>query len=240
MVSLKTAIIIAGGKGTRFEERVEDLPKPLIPISGKPILERVISWLRKNGVENIIIGVAYKKEKIKEYFGDGSRFGVRIQYTEHDENGGTEDAFKTAIEKSNIQDENFYAMNGDQITDLQLEGLTHAHLRNDVIVTIVTLKLRTKFGIIEVNRYNKITEFQEKYDIPNVLMNSGIYVFNRRIKEYLEGGDIEENAFRKLVNEGKIQSFYYDGIWLTINDKKELKKAEEFLQNGQFYNKNSI
>src|SRR3972149_11333919 len=141
-MKLRTAVIIAGGRGARLGERTEDLPKPLIPIREKPLLEWVIEWLKKNGVERVIIGVAYKKEMIKNYFGDGSDFGLKITYTEHDENGGTEDAFKAAIEQSGIEDENFYAMNGDQITDLHLEGLTNFHLQNNAIVTMVTVNLR--------------------------------------------------------------------------------------------------
>ena len=105
---LKTAVIIAGGRGKRFEERTEDLPKPLIPVNDKPILERIIEWLAKSGVERVVIGTAYKKEMIKSYFGDGSDFGVKISYTEHDENGGTEDAFKALLEQANIEDENLF------------------------------------------------------------------------------------------------------------------------------------
>jgi len=229
-MSLDTAVIIAGGKGTRLEEKTQDLPKPLIPIGGVPFLERIILWLKENGVKNVIIGVAYKKDMIKEYFGDGSKFGINIRYTEHDENGGTEDAFKAAIEQSGIEDENFYAMNGDQITDLQLKGLTNVHIKNGAIATLVTIKLRTNFGIIDVDMQNRITNIHEKWSVPNVLMNSGIYVFNQKIKNYLQGGNIEENAFRKLAKEGKLYSFYYDGEWFSVNDKKELKRAEEFLK----------
>src|SRR3989304_4617924 len=142
---LRTAVIIAGGKGTRLEEHTEDLPKPLIPVRSKPILERIIEWLEKNGVENVIIGVAYKKEMIKNYFGDGSDFGVKIRYTEHDENGGTEDAFKAAIEQSEIQDENFYAMNGDQMTDLNLDDFANFHLNRGALATLMTVNLKTNF-----------------------------------------------------------------------------------------------
>src|SRR3989344_1914402 len=217
---LKTAIIIAGGKGTRLQEHSKDLPKPLILIGGRPLLERIILLLKKNGVERIILGVAYKKEMIKNYFKDGEELGEKITYTEHDENGGTEDAFKTAIKKSNIKDENFYALNGDQLTDLQLESLTNFHIRNDSIVTISSVKLRTNFGLLEINEKNQIIDFKEKGKIPDKIINSGIYVFNRRIKNFLKGGNIEENAFRKLIKTGKIHSFYHDGIWLTVNDKK--------------------
>jgi mannose-1-phosphate guanylyltransferase len=227
---LKTAVVIAGGKGTRLEEKSLEIPKPLIPVYGVPLLERILKWLKKNGIEKVVIGVAYKKEMVKNYFGDGSKLGLKIIYTEHDENGGTEDAFKAAIEKSGITDENFYAMNGDQITDLHLEGLTNYHLQRGSIATIVSIKLRTNYGIIKVDNNGKIMEFQEKHEVPGVLMNSGIYILNHKIKDYLSGGNIEENAFRKLIKDNLISSFYYDGMWFTVNDKKQLKQAEEIFK----------
>lgn len=232
-MKLKTALILAGGKGTRLSEHTEDLPKPLIPVGGVPLLERIILWLKKNGVENIILGVAYKKEMIINYFNSGTDFGVKIDYVEHDMNGGTEDAFKADIEQALkrdlIKEENFYAMNGDQITDLDLEDLSKAHIKNKAIVTVTTVNLKTNFGVVEKNKKNQITEFQEKGELKDKIINSGIYVFNKKIKDYLEGGSIEEKAFRKLIKEKKIYSFYHPGIWLTMNDKKEMKKIEEFL-----------
>ena len=227
---LKTAVIIAGGRGKRFEERTEDLPKPLIPVNDKPILERIIEWLAKSGVENVFIGTAYKKEMIKSYFGDGSEFGLNIKYTEHDENGGTEDAFKALLEQSDIEDENFYAMNGDQITNLSLDDFEKAHKNGNALATIATINLRTNFGVIHVDDTGKIIQFKEKGEVPDKKMNSGIYIFNKKIKDILSGGNIEENAFRKLINEGNINSFHHGGIWLTVNDKKELINAEETLK----------
>jgi len=239
-MTLKTAIIIAGGKGTRLKEKTRDLPKPLIPINGKPLLERIIFWLKENGVEKIILGVAYKKEKIKEYFGDGSNFGVNIQYTEHDENGGTGDAFRTAVEQSNISDENFYAMNSDQLTDLKLDPFSEAHIKNNAIATLATINLRSNFGIVKTDKENNIIEFQEKPEIPGVLMNSGIYVFNKKIKEYLLGGNIEENTFKTLAKEGEIKSFHHTGSWTTVNNEKELKKAEQYLKKLNSLSKEEI
>ena len=227
---LKTAVIIAGGRGKRFEERTEDLPKPLIPVNERPILERIIEWLVKSGVERVIIGTAYKKEMIKNYFGDGNDFGIKIHYTEHDENGGTEDAFKAAIEQSGIEDENFYAMNGDQITDLSLEDFGNIHIKNGAVVTLATVNLRTNFGIINIDENGKITEFKEKGEVRDKKMNSGFYVFNKKIRDFLKEGNIEENTFKKLIKEKKMHSFHHEGIWLTVNDKKELKNAEETLK----------
>jgi len=228
-MKLKTAVIIAGGRGSRLEEHTEDLPKPLVPVAGKPILERILEWLKQNGVENVVIGVAYKKEMVMSYFGDGEEFGLNIKYVEHDMDGGTEDAFKTDIEKAGIDDENFYAMNGDQVTDLNLEKVTDFHLTTGAVTTLVTVNLKTNFGLVVSGEDGRVTGFQEKGDVPDKRINSGIYIFNKKMKGYLSGGNIEENAFKKLHEEGKLYSFYHDGIWFTVNDKKELKKAEEFL-----------
>ncbi|MCR4284920.1 MAG: nucleotidyltransferase family protein [archaeon] len=231
---LKTAVIIAGGKGSRLEEHTEDLPKPLVPVGGKPILERILEWLKKNGVENVVIGVAYKKEMVMSYFGDGSEFGLNIKYIEHDMNGGTEDAFKTDIEKAGIEEEDFFAMNGDQVTNLDLGAAADSHLASGAVATLVTVSLKTNFGVVDINEKNQIVHFQEKGEVKDKRMNSGIYVFNKKIKDYLSGGNIEENTFRKLCEERALNSFYHDGIWFTVNDKKELKKAEEFLnENGE-------
>jgi mannose-1-phosphate guanylyltransferase len=226
---LKTAVIIAGGKGTRLEEIGKENPKALVPVAGVPILERIILWLKKNGVENVIIGVAYKKEMIKDFFGNGKKWGLNISYTEHDENGGTEDAFKTAIVQSGLSDKDFYAMNGDQITDLHLEGLTNKHMESGSIATMVTVNMRTNFGVVQIDDKNIIIHLKEKGEIRGLLINSGIYVFNEKIKNYLKEGNIEENTFKKLIEEKKINSFYYDGMWSSFNDKKELVRAETIL-----------
>ncbi len=230
---IETAVIIAGGKGSRLEEHTEDLPKPLVKVFGKPILERVLEWLRKNGVKKVVIGVAYKKELVKKYFGDGSKWGLKLIYVDHDENGGTEDAFKMDIEKSQIEDENFYAMNCDQITDLNLGALSKFHINNQAIATLVTVNLRTNFGLIKSDSENQIVEFQEKGEIPERKINSGIYLFNKSIKKYLGEGNIEENTFRKLSEERKAFSFHHDGVWLTVNNKKELKEVEKFLEENR-------
>jgi UDP-N-acetylglucosamine 2-epimerase (non-hydrolysing) len=236
-MSLKTAIIIAGGKGTRLKQYTQTLPKPLIPINGIPLIERIIQWLKSNGVENLIVGVAYKKEMVKTFLGDGSKYGLKITYTEHDENGGTGDAFKAAIEQSGIQDDNFYAMNGDQLTDLNLSIASKAHIKSKAFATLITVNLRTNFGIIKTSSNDNILEFQEKPEIENILMNSGIYIFNKAIKKYITGGSIERDTFKKLAKKRKIKSFHHQGLWSTVNDEKQLKKMKTYIEKtGLDYN----
>jgi len=106
----------------------------MIEICGKPLLQRVIEWLRDNRIEQIVLGVAYMNEKIIDYFGDGSSFNVNIKYSIHSVEGGTGEGFRLAIDR-HIDQKDFFAINGDQITDLNLSDLAHFHEKHNPVAT---------------------------------------------------------------------------------------------------------
>lgn len=235
-MKIETAIIIAGGKGTRMRSLGEDVPnnvlnvhKSMIDILGKPLLERNIEWLKKNGIKNIIIGVAEKKEGIIDYFDDGKKFGVKIIYTEHDPDGGTADAFLTDIEKSGIDDKYFYALNSDQITDFNLNKLSEKHFSTNPIplATIMLVYPTSPFGLVRITDDGRVVEFKEKPKLP-VVSNGGIYLFDIDIKEFLSG-DVERNTFVKLAQMGRLHSVIHDGFWETINTYKDFIRVKEKL-----------
>lgn len=235
-MKIKTAVIIAGGKGTRMKSLDEDVPnnflnihKAMIDVLGKPLLERNVDWLKRHGVENIIIGVAHKKEGIIDYFGDGKRFGVNITYTEHDPDGGTGDAFLTDIEKSGITDKYFYALNSDQITDFDLNKLSEKHFSTipSPLATIMLVYPTSPFGLVEITNDGKVVEFKEKPKLP-VISNGGIYLFDIDIKGFLSG-DVERNTFVELARMGRLQSVIHDGFWETINTYKDFIRVKESL-----------
>lgn len=236
-MKIKTAIIIAGGKGTRMRSLDDDMPnnvlnvhKSMIDVLGKPLLERNIEWLKKHGVENIIIGVAHKKESIIDYFGDGKKFGVNIIYTEHDPDGGTGDAFLTAIEKSGINDKYFFALNSDQLTDFNLNKLSERHLSTspEPLATILLVYPTSPFGLVKTTDDGKVLEFKEKPKLP-IIINGGIYLFDIGIKEFLSG-DVERNTFVKLAQIERLQSVLHDGFWETINTYKDFIRVKEKLR----------
>jgi len=235
MDEVNTAIILAGGKGERLRSIGANMdsmpPKPMTKIAGKPILEHAIQWLKRNNVKNIIIGVAYKKEQIIDYFGSGEKFGVNIKYSEHDVEDGTGDAFRKAIENTNLTDSHFYAMNGDQFTDFSLETMLKAHTdEGGSLATILLIRPFSPYGMVEFDESMKIKSFREKPRL-STWTNSGIYLFDIRIKPYLEG-DVEKVAFERLSKEKKLMSVAYDGFWDTITTQKDIKRISELVEKG--------
>lgn len=237
-MKIERAIILAGGRGERLrslDARNQELniPKSMVKILGKPMLEYNIDWLKKHGVKNIIIGVAYKKEKIIEYFGDGKKNGVNISYSHHSTEDGTGDAFRKAIENTGLKDEYFYAMNGDQFAVFPLEELFKHHVSKkhnpSPIATILLVNPTCPFGMVESDKNGWVTSFKEKPKL-NKYTNGGIYVFSREIREYLEG-DVEKTTFVKLSKMRRLQSLAFIGFWDTINTFKDLMRVEEALKN---------
>ena|SRR5437879_3716074 len=233
---VKTAVILAGGSGLRLQPLTSDRPKPMIQVLGRPILEWTLRWLKNNGITNIVLGVAYKKEAIINYFGDGSKFGLSIKYSEHSVEGETGEGFRLAISR-HVKDDNFVAMNGDELSNLNLKKLIEFHLSHKLLATIVVSPLKSPFGIINVDKDDSIITFIEKPTIENLLISTGIYVFNRKILDYLpEKGTIEKTAFPLLTNNKLAKAYRLDAKWVTINSLKDIQSAEELLPGWSGYN----
>ncbi|MHA1979219.1 MAG: nucleotidyltransferase family protein [Candidatus Hodarchaeales archaeon] len=233
-MDLKTAIVLAGGKGMRLRPYTEDLPKPLIEIRGKPILYWIVKWLEYNGVRRMVLGVAHKKEKIFNWVDSISgEFNLEIITSEHFIESGTGGGIKHAIKNANIEDKYFLAMNGDELTDVSLNNFFRFHTINNKIGTILATPLRSNFGVLDIGEENLITAFKEKPIIDQIFINSGVYLFNPEIEPYLPWeGNIERTAFVKLAEERKLVAFRYFGFWRTINTEKDLdvmRKEIEYL-----------
>lgn len=223
-----TAVILAGGAGTRLGNITKNIPKALIPVNKKPLLEWVIDWLAKNNVHNLVIGVAYLKEKIMKFFKDGSDYGVKITYSVHTAEGGTAQGFRLAISRY-VTDETFFALNGDQITDLNLKDVVRRHCKKKPLATIVTVHPSCPFGQMKVTDDGYAERFVEKPKCIS-LCNSGIYVFDRRILPFIpERGDIEKTTFSMLAKDKKLLTYSYDRLFLTVNTLKDLMEAERML-----------
>lgn len=232
---INRALIIAGGRGLRLGEITEDIPKGMLPVLGKPILQWMIEWLERNGVTNIGLGLDYNKEKIMDYFGDGKKFGVNIKYSDHHDAEGTGDAFRIDIENLGIKDDSFFAMNGDELTDLSLRNLVTFHKEHNPIATLVVAPLISPYGVVDIDYEFNIKNFREKPVVDNLFMNTGIYLFTKEIIPYLpKKGNIEQTTFKKLAEEGRLKAFKYFGFYRTIDTIKDLKTTEERLKNLKF------
>jgi NDP-mannose synthase len=223
------AIILAGGKGTRLKPYTVVLPKPLMPIGEYPILEVIIRQLVHYGFKHITMAVNHQAEIIQAFFGNGEKWGIKIDYSLEDKPLSTMGPLKL------IRDlpEDFLVMNGDILTDLNYKQLFEYHVLNKNIFTISAClrELRTEYGVLEIDVKNQLTGFKEKPVIKyNVSM--GIYMVNKKILKYIPQGKAYgfDNLMIDLINSGKpVNVKRYEGYWLDIGRPDDYARAiEEF------------
>ena len=222
-MKLKTAIVLAGGRGLRLRPYTNTIPKPMIDVAGKPLLHWIIDWLARNGVEKVVIGVAHQKEKIIEWVEENS-FKPEIVISHHFVKSGTGGGFKHAIRNAKIEDETFLGMNGDELTDVSLDNFYRFHTMQKSMVTLLATPLHSSFGVLDIDKLNRITSFSEKPVIPDVFINSGVYIFQKEIYDHLpEEGNIERTTFVELAKKNQMAAFRYYGFWRTVNTEKDLQ-----------------
>jgi len=155
------ALFLAGGLGTRLRPLTNNLPKPMVPIMGKPLLERNIENLKRFGIDEIVLSTCYKPAKIQKYFGDGSRFGVKISYICEDEPLGTAGAIKNAERFFN---DTFLVFNADILSDFDISEMIKYHREKGALATIAVTQVDnpSTYGVIEHDENGFITAFKEK------------------------------------------------------------------------------
>ena len=225
----KRAIILAGGKGTRLRPYTIVLPKPLMPIGEYPILEVVIRQLVSHSFDHITITVNHQAELIKAFFGDGSKWDVKIDYSMEDEPLGTMGPLRLITDLP----DNFLVMNGDILTDLNYSSFFERHQSKNNLFTISSY-LRSHlvdYGVLKKNNDNILTGFHEKPE-KNYEVSMGIYMINKRIVKYIPKN--KEFGFDHLMlemikNKKPIKINTYNGYWLDIGRPDDYIQAiEEF------------
>jgi NDP-mannose synthase len=225
----KKAIILAGGKGSRLGPYTTVLPKPLLPIGDRAILDVVVHQLRSCGFRKLTFAVGYLAHLIEAVFGDGSNHGVSIEYHIEKEPLGTAGALATV----EGLDETFLAMNGDVLTTLDYGQLFDAHRRAGNILTIATHRrvVRTDYGVVhldgEVGQMGAVTSYEEKPEIPYIV-STGVYVAEPAVLDYVDAGsflDFPDLVLRLLADRERVGSFRYEGYWLDIGRHEDYEKA---------------
>ena len=222
------AVILAGGKGTRLKPYTTVIPKPLVPVGEKAIIDILISRLVKCGVDEVFICLNHFAEIIMAYLGDGSKFGLRINYSLEEEPLGT--VAPVSLIKGLPED--FLVMNGDLLTDLDFRVLFSFHIAQKALLTVSTYHRTTKidFGVLEVDPLeNKVTGFREKPEYSfNVSM--GVYVMNRKVLEYVPRNKpfgFDDLMLALLAKKIPVKVFPYKGYWLDIGRPDDYEKANE-------------
>jgi NDP-sugar pyrophosphorylase family protein len=199
----------------------------MVPLCGKPLIYWTLTWLRDYGIEHAVLGVSYHKEAVINYV-NSNPLGLKVDFSEHTQEGETGEGFRLAI-KRHVEDENFVAMNGDELTNLNLEKLVDFHLSQKGLATVAVSPMQSPFAVLEING-NNITGFREKPLLEDTLVSSGIYVFNHEICKYLPvTGSIEKITFPLLAKEKLLKAYRLNSNerWLTVNCVKDLSIAEK-------------
>ena len=248
------AAILAGGRGTRVRPITETIPKPMIPIINKPVMEFLIELLKQHGFDEIMITTAYLASEIESYFREGSRFGVHIGYSfeGHYSDGsvvpdglGSAGALKKIQEFSGFFDDTFLVVCGDAIIDLDLTRAVDIHRRNGALATIVLKEVPkadvVRYGVVETAPDGRIVTFQEKprpEEAVSTLANTGIYIFEPEILKYVPSGqifDIGSQLFPLLVEQrlpfyGTVVPF----SWIDIGSTSDYWHATQMILRGEF------
>ncbi|PIZ63945.1 nucleoside-diphosphate-sugar pyrophosphorylase [Candidatus Roizmanbacteria bacterium CG_4_9_14_0_2_um_filter_39_13] len=225
-----TAVILAGGRGTNLRPYTYEIPKPMLPVKGTPILEHLIYELKKNDVTDIIIAISYLGHKIKEYFGNGEKFGVNIQYSEEQENLLTGGALLKI--KSKLQNDTFFVIHGDILTNMSFREFVQFHKNQGSVATVAlaTSDKPTEFGqiILQGTRLKKFYPNTEKSGMKSLLVHSGIYAFEPAIFKYFPKDKKRfalEDVIRNLIEDQNVSGFVFEGKWFDVGDPKDYERA---------------
>ncbi|NOH70307.1 CBS domain-containing protein [Vibrio pectenicida] len=220
-------VLMVGGLGSRLRPLTEHIPKPMLKVGGKPILETIISRFSSHGFRKIILCVNYKSNIIRDHFGDGSDFGVEISYVEESKRMGTAGALSLLEE---VPDEPIFIMNGDLLTNINFEHLLDYHERSQSIATMCVREfdIEVPFGVVEVKE-DRIEAIKEKPKM-QFFVNAGIYVLSPNAIEVLPKGEYYDmpSLFEALINNNEnVVSFPLREYWLDIGRIDEFNRANE-------------
>ena len=221
------AIILAGGRGKRLRPITDKIPKPLIPINGKPLIERTIKYLKKYGITEIIISSGYKSDLIEKFLKNKKNFGCEIIFSNEKTPLGTGGAIKKALK--HVDEESFLVLNGDIVTNIDLKKI----LRKPN--TIAANELKTKFGTMEIKK-NKILKFNEKKDVSDVWMNPGIYHLSKNIEKIIpKKGSLEGIVFPKMAQKKTLKTVKFkNALWYSIDSHKDIEECSKEIKTKKY------
>ncbi len=224
------AVILAGGRGSRLKPYTTVFPKPLVPVGDQPILELVLRQLAASGFTHVTLALGHLGSLIQAFCGDGSRWGLTIEYSFEDHPLGTAGPLALA----NPPEEYFLAMNGDLLTSLDYGDLLRTHMRSGQLATITVYdkKVPIDLGVLEFGPDGKLSRYIEKPTL-SYTVSTGIYAFHRRILDFIPAGQRLDfpDLVRTLIERGEsLGAHRFEGQWLDIGRPEDHALAVESLE----------
>ena len=247
-------VILSGGFGTRISEYTSIIPKPMIQIGNKPIIEHIMEIYSKYGFEDFYLALGYKAEVIKEYF-----YKYEFKNTDFKINlrNGESKSFKkfsknweinlidTGINtmtggrlkrlRQHIGNETFLLTYGDAVTDLNIKEVVKYHKKHGKLVTVTGVRPPARFGELKINDKNQVLEFKEKPNTTQGWINGGFFVIEPKFFDYIEDDSsvLEREPLEKLASDNQLMAYLHNGFWHCIDTKRDKDNLEEILKNKE-------
>jgi NDP-sugar pyrophosphorylase family protein len=223
------AIILAGGKGERLGAAAGGRPKALVPVAGRPLAAYQVGMLAAAGVTRVIVSCSAGTEE--EFTTALSGLGPEIVAAPEAEPLGRGGGLRLAA-ASRREPGDVFALNGDELVDLDLGEMLARHRETGAAGTIAVVPLKSPFGVVELDEEDVVTGFREAPELPH-WVSCGVYVLGEDALERLpERGDHEDTTFPELAASGRLRAYRHTGLWITVNTPKDLRRAEEALGSG--------
>src|SRR3954449_12310038 len=230
------AVILVGGEGTRLRPLTSTVPKPVVPLVDRPFLVYMLEWLKRHGIEDIVMAMGYLPTAVRNVLGDGSAFGVRLRYVEEPDPRGTAGALKFA---EDLLDERFLMLNGDVLTDIDLTAQIARHESTGAQATLALVPVEdpSAYGLVRLEDDGAVRGFLEKPaadEIDTNLISAGAYVLERGILELIPAGravSIEREVWPRLVGDG-LFAYASEAYWLDIGTPERYLQATFDIMEG--------
>lgn len=231
------ALVLAGGEGTRLRPLTRTTPKPVLPLAGRPFLSFMLDWLRRHGVDDVILSCGFLSDDVKSVLGDIYK-GVRLRYVVEDEPLGTAGPVRLAYDEG-LLEERLLILNGDLLTDMDLGAELEQHERTGARVTLALVAVddTLSYGVVDTDAEGRVQAFLEKTEgeVPTNLVNAGAYVLERDVVELIPPGravSFERETFQQLVGDG-LYGWSSGGYWMDIGTADRYLEATYDLLAGR-------
>jgi mannose-1-phosphate guanylyltransferase len=231
------ALILVGGQGTRLRPLTDKLPKPAIPLCGRPMIAYMLDWVAAHGVEEVVLACGFKAERLREVLGDDGPSGLGLRYLTEPEPRGTAGAIRFAAD---LLEGRFLALNGDVLADLDLGALVRFHEERAAAATLGLFPVEdaSDYGLVETADDGAVLEFREKPESGGAgpgLINAGCYVLERSILDLIPPDrevSIEREVFPQMVGSG-LYGMPLEGYWLDVGTHDRYLQAERDIREGR-------
>lgn len=221
-------VILAGGSGTRAYPYTEYLPKPMMPVGGKPVLLRVMEIYARQGITDFVISVGYRKEVILDYF-ENRTLGWNVEIVD---TGATTDTGGRILNCRHLLGETFMATYADGLSDVSIPDLLAFHRACGALGTITCVPLRSQYGTVSSDADGRITEFKEKPVMPDHWINAGFFVMEPAIFDHWQGENLERDVFPALLPGRHLAAYRHDGFFKSMDTYKDQQEIEAMFAAG--------